>query len=166
MVLWLTMLLLGNGSCSQADARAAAQAIVPAAVTYRVSPLLLAAVVLHESGGTCRNLVKPDGPVVAGARGCAVGPFQIYCPACVPGCVRRFLDRDRAAVAAAKKLAAGRTGCLAGIIARRHVPWYCAIRPFGWANRYNPKSRTWLYNVLTIYRKLWLWSKRHRRIKI
>jgi hypothetical protein len=126
----------------------------------------MVAIALHESGGRCRNTTNPDGPPVAGAQSCSVGPFQIYCPACVPGCVRRFLDLDAAAQSAARRLSRGRSGCLAGIAARRRVPWYCAVRPYGWAAKYNPNSHTWLHNVLRKYRQLKRWKYKNKQVKI
>lgn len=128
-------------ACHDKKAQPIAEAIFKAAPKYGVDPLLLAAVVLVETRGTCGAAIgdKDNG-------GCSVSPWQIYSPHCSARHVTRFSNLFRAASQAAKILILGKRICEEP--GRR---WYCKIH---WAGRYNGGSRRWLASTLGRWRQL------------
>lgn len=129
----LALMHLGP-TCTQAEARALAPAIVWTSQRHAVAADLLAAVVLVETAGSCRlDAFRRE------RLGCSVGPFQIYCPGCRRSCVRHHSGRSglrHAANRAGRILELGRRLCAGG--SRR---WYC--RRGQWFARFNPGSRRW-----------------------
>ena len=136
-------------------ARMIARSCVSAGPPRNVSPVLLGAVVLAETGG--KNTTYPER-----AGGCSVSPFQIYAPRCL---VRRVVPLKTrpfilAAREAARILALGRRVCAR--LGNRI--WYC--RTGRWYCRYNPGSYNWCRvvtrNLATL--KRCLHARQYKRI--
>jgi len=145
----LTAALLNfGGQCRPAQARRIAAVIAPAARRRRLDPLLMVAVVLHESGGTCRHAVRWER-----AGGCSIGPFQIYSRRCDQ---KRWKRLQRAAIKAAYILDLGRKRCQAA----PRSAWYC--RNGQWWARYNPGSRRWALGVAEKWRRLRQWAEQRK----
>lgn len=143
----LTMALLHFAPhCARPQAARIAQAILPASKRRGLDPLLMVAVVAHETGGTCRHAVRHER-----VGGCSVGPFQAYHRDCREA-QRLYADLRRAARRAAYILWLGKMRCRATVA----VPWYCR-RGIPYA-RYNPRSRRWAYAVQRLYKRLRAWS--------
>lgn len=132
--------------CSYADARPIIRPLKAAAKQHRIDPLLLVAVVAHES--RCRN------DLVSRNRNgsCDVGAFQINVPGCQIQRVRRFLVRSEGAAQGAKILAMGRARCVS------NWDWYCR-RGMWWA-RYNGKSKAWANSIR------WKWRLLRSRFRL
>lgn len=167
--------------CSYADARPLVVPIKAAAIRYRLDPLLLVAVIAHET--RCKNVVARGRGKIKCTRG-ALKPV-----AADKGMAAATANVEGTAPAEAPRvLICRRTGCDVGV-AQIHVPdcvgarvrrflqpasgirqgakilamgrarcfagagnWYC--RRGWWHGRYNPASRRWAASVAAKWRVL------------
>lgn len=136
-LLALALLSAPESNLGQDEALALAGYVLEAERRYHLPHLLLAAVVLHESGG--RSVVAHH------RHGCDVGPAQVY----VPGCQARMRwllsDQRLNVMAGARLLSWSRSRC------RRHPVGPC--RRSKWA-LYNGGSSSWWPAVERIWRRL------------
>ncbi len=115
-----------------------------AELRYQLPPLLLAAVVLAESGGRQR-LVTPEH-----SGHCSAGAAQVLIRGCDHARLQRLLVLSTNLDRGAAILASSARTC------SRHPNWE-ACRRSRWA-RYNTGSRTWWPRVAAIWRQL-LWRR-------
>lgn len=107
---------------------------------WALPPLLLCAVVLHESGGRQRLVVRErDGH-------CSVGAAQVLVPGCERERVQRLLVLSVNLDEGARVLVRARERC------RRHPRWaMCRVHFVG---AYNGGSRSYASRVLRVWRRL------------
>jgi hypothetical protein len=154
----LLLTTFGPG-CSATEAATLAGPLLRAARAEVIPPLLLASVVLVETGGSCRL----DARRRERAGGVSCGPYQIYLPgvrATERRCERSAFGVDLGARRAARILRHGRRLCVEACsgpgVCRRGSPWYC---PGGsWWGRYNPGSRRWAAAVRSTWLRLRGWA--------
>lgn len=104
-----------------------------AEVRWQLPPLLLVAVILHESGGRQRLVVRERGGH------CSVGAAQVLVPGCERARVQRLLVLSTNLDQGAAVLSRSRVTC------RRHPRWR-ACRRSEWA-LYNAGSTKWWRGV-------------------
>ena len=134
-LLALAMMAQPNCYRGKTQVKQVASAIMTASSEKGLDPVLMAAIVLEESGG--RNIiVHGRGRFKAGSE---VGPFQIHCQAANPGCINKYRKLKEGARKAASILDEGRRIC------RRRIKRRFCYR--GWWSWYNPGSSHWSNKV-------------------
>lgn len=138
--LLLALAMLAQPECrvSRGRAELLAAEVLRVERRHHLPPLLLAAVVLAESGG--RSLV------LASRGGCDVGVAQVHVPGCAPARVAALLPPGRSLEAGALVLDRSRRLCA------QWPRWGCCR--VHWVGAYNAGSRGYAVRVLRIWRRL------------
>lgn len=148
----LTAVLLAQPNAGLGPDRMAklARAILPAAIEFKIDPLLLGAVALIETGG--RNvMVYKRGRKGAGME---VGAFQIHCWPAGADCIKKFGTLEKGAREAARILAQGRRIC------QKPSPRWRSTCLRGFWSRYNPGSIRWSKRLQACYSALKSWIRK------
>jgi hypothetical protein len=140
-LLALALLAQPEARISPARAELLAHELARVELRHHLPPLLLAAVVLAESGG--RSLVLPS------RGGCDVGPAQVHVDGCAPARVAALLPPGRSLEAGALVLDRSRRLC-----AQRPRWRPCRVSRY---SLYNAGSSGWWPRVAAIWYRLRAW---------
>ena len=132
-------LIVSAPRASPTVARMASQSAVTYGQKYGLDPVLLGAIMLHESG------LNPHALRID-RRGCDVGIAQIRFSPC-PHPKRRKMSIWRSVRAASRLLSRRRAKCESGGWPER----YCGVH---WVQTYNGKSKGYAERVLAVYERL------------
>lgn len=153
-VVLITLALQAHGpGCSQQEAKVIARAIRPAAERYAIPPLLMAAIVLVETGGSCRL----DARRHEATGGYSCGPFQEYIPpAGYLTLTQRRCDELISRPGLASMRTARRLRRALGRCEGPNRPRWCSR---GYWARHNPGSPRWCRAVTRIWARVRAWMQ-------
>ena len=134
-------------ACTSQQAKPIAAAIAEAAPRRGIDPLLMVAIKLAESRGSCRHVVRRERN-----GSCSHGVMQINA-SCSAAAVRRWRNLDLQMHRAARILHLGKRQCIATL-----RPHWCR---WHWSARFNPgRGLHYVRVVLGHYKRLRRWARR------